>query len=189
MIRKWWESITEAKKKLEINLFAALGDLSDYLPKNDFLNLALLYDSKILLGNQVLLFSDHLGMHHSLEVRPAFLSNGIYSFSNTLPAHEKVDHSGSTKKILRRVAMKYLPEEIVFQKKEGFQSPIQIWMNSKYYKKELSYIKDSNSFSKILYLDQSKVSRLISGFLNGSTEDFYLVFKLWILEKWLKTQI
>ena len=50
------------------------------------------------------------------------------------------------KKILKKIAKKYLPEKIINQKKRGFNAPVSNWLNSKF----------KNTLQDLLYSENCK---------------------------------
>jgi asparagine synthase (glutamine-hydrolysing) len=77
--------------------------------------------------DQVLTYVDRLSMAHSLEVRTAYLDVDFVNYVASIPGHLKIKN-GETKYILKKAALKYLPEDVVFRKKEGFLMPITQWI-------------------------------------------------------------
>ena len=78
----------------------------------------------------VLHYSDVLALSHSVENRLPYLSNEIVDFSKQLPTDQKF-FLGTSKMILKNVASRYLPQEIVHRKKEGFIEPNLYWISGK----------------------------------------------------------
>jgi asparagine synthase (glutamine-hydrolysing) len=68
-------------------------------------------------------------MAYSLECRSPFLSKKIIEWSQTLQTNQKVNFFYK-KIILKKLAKKYLPDEIVNKKKRGFELPIKNWLRS-----------------------------------------------------------
>jgi asparagine synthase (glutamine-hydrolysing) len=58
-----------------------------------------------------------------------FLSKGILDIAKTLPDAAKRDAKGA-KPILRRLASKYVPRNLVYDKKYDFNSPAADWLKS-----------------------------------------------------------
>lgn len=70
---------------------------------------------------------DVMSSAHGLEVRVPFLSNRVLGFAAKLPARWK--YSWRTNKILlRRLARKHLPEQLVNKRKQGFGIPLDSWL-------------------------------------------------------------
>ncbi|MBE0533476.1 MAG: asparagine synthase (glutamine-hydrolyzing) [Rhodospirillales bacterium] len=75
------------------------------------------------LPDSVLTKVDRASMYHALEVRAPFLSKAIGEFALSLPTGFKLRH-GTGKYILRRLARRYLPSDIVMRGKHGFAVPL-----------------------------------------------------------------
>lgn len=97
------------------------------LSARDPLNRMLEAEFRTIFPDQVLAFVDRLSMAHSLEVRTAFLDTAFVSFVAGLPGSLKIKN-GETKYLLKKLALKYFPPEMVYRKKEGFLMPITQWL-------------------------------------------------------------
>ena len=102
------------------------GYFSD-LSAQDPLNRVLEAEFNSFFPDQVLAFVDRLSMAHSLEVRTAFLDPEFVAFAAALPGRLKI-RNGQTKYILKKAALRYLPEEAVLRQKEGFLMPVTQWL-------------------------------------------------------------
>jgi asparagine synthase (glutamine-hydrolysing) len=85
-------------------------------------------DTLAYLPDNNLLKDDITGMANSLEVRVPLLDFRIAEFAATLPDHLKV-RNGDLKHILKRVAARYLPQDIIERPKQGFTVPVGHWIN------------------------------------------------------------
>lgn len=74
------------------------------------------------LPGAVLAKVDRMSMKHSLEVRTPFFSPGVLSLSSRLP-RELVQSHGLLKLALRRALERYLPDDLIMAKKQGFGMP------------------------------------------------------------------
>jgi asparagine synthase (glutamine-hydrolysing) len=84
-------------------------------------------DFKYLLPNDLLVKMDIATMANSLESRSPFLSKNILEFAPVLPDKMKIN-GFTTKYLLRKLAAKYLPQEIITQPKRGFEVPLKKWV-------------------------------------------------------------
>lgn len=75
--------------------------------------------------------TDSASMAAALEVRSPFLSSGVIAFGLASPLSALMPN-GQRKGLLRAVARKYLPAEIVDRPKMGFAIPIGEWFRSDY---------------------------------------------------------
>lgn len=76
----------------------------------------------------LLRYEDRNSMGASIESRVPYIDHILLEHSLSLAVREKIN-DGWTKYILRKVAQKYLPEEVVWRKhKLGFDAPESIWL-------------------------------------------------------------
>ena len=98
-----------------------------HLTARDPLNRILEAEFGGIFPDQVLTFVDRLSMAHALEVRSPFLDTDVVEFVASLPGRLKICN-GETKHLLKRVASRYFPEEMIRRPKEGFLMPITAWV-------------------------------------------------------------
>ncbi len=142
----------------------------------DDLNKMLYLDINTLLLNEILYFNDMLSMVHSMEVRTPFLDFRLAELAFSIPGRLKI-RNRALKYILRRVASRYIPNEIIERPKEGFVLPKNTWLKSGL----LPLLKDVLSAERLAihgYFNGEYVDSLIQRFLNG---DDALTFKIWTL--------
>ena len=97
-----------------------------HYPK-DLLNRMLLFDIKHELPNWELNRADKMTMAHSMEARVPFLDHRIVELSTGMTVKQKLPNLNG-KFILKKLALKYLPREIVLRKKQGFFVPMHAWI-------------------------------------------------------------
>ncbi len=83
-------------------------------------------DAANYLPGAVLAKVDRMSMQHSLEVRTPFLSPDVATFAAGLPHRLLVDGSNG-KMVLRELAYRYLPHDLIDLPKKGFGLPSQAW--------------------------------------------------------------
>lgn len=145
-------------------------------PHADELNRMLYLDINTLLPNEILFFNDMLSMAHSMEVRTPFLDFRLAELACSIPGTLKI-RDGKLKYILRKVAARYVGQDILDRPKEGFVLPKNTWLREGM----------SNLPREILsrerlaihgYFEPKQVNALIDNFLGGNDS---LTFKLWTL--------
>jgi len=95
--------------------------------EKDNLRRLMYVDTKVWLPDDLLMKVDKMSMAHSLEARTPFLDHHLVEFVAAIPSNFKLN--GSTSKfILKEVAKKILPEEIVYRPKHTFDVPIGKWV-------------------------------------------------------------
>jgi asparagine synthase (glutamine-hydrolysing) len=78
------------------------------------------------LASDLLVKFDRMSMAHSLEGRAPFLSPRLAEFGLSLPADQRM--SEQSKVALRRLARRYLPNELLDRPKQGFVLPMTKWL-------------------------------------------------------------
>ncbi|MDX9702318.1 MAG: asparagine synthase (glutamine-hydrolyzing) [Candidatus Auribacterota bacterium] len=130
---------------------------------------AILIDNLLTFLNTLLYTADRMGMMTSIENRFPFIENNIVDFAINLPLEFKVDLC-TNKKILKRVAQRYLPAEIIDRPKRGFPTPVE-----SYFSFEESFFKDGfleNHFS------------VPARYIGRTCVDKRLMFRLTTAEVW-----
>ena len=150
----------------------------------DPLNQMLEAEYKTVFPDQVLTFVDRLSMAHSLEVRSAFLDKDFVEYVATLPGRLKIKN-GETKYILKQVARRYFPEEMVSRPKEGFLMPITQWILQDLE----SYVRDILSPSQLAQhglFDNLSVQKLVDKLYQDESDytDVNKVYALVIFQVW-----
>ncbi len=70
---------------------------------------------------------DRISMMHSLEARSPFMDHRLVEFAATIPSDLKLKNR-QRKYIIRKVAQRHLPKEIIALPKQGFSSPLNQWL-------------------------------------------------------------
>ena len=83
---------------------------------------------RLILPNVFLFKVDTASMRESLEVRVPMLDEDLVAFALTLPHHLKVKGTIG-KRVLRELAKRRLPTEIASKPKQGFDVPVETWVN------------------------------------------------------------
>ena len=137
-------------------------------------------DLKLRLPELLLMRVDKMTMATALEARVPFLDHKFVEFAMGIPEAIKVKN-WEPKYILKKAAVKVLPEEIVYRKKQGFGVPVSEW-----------FVKELGSVS----VERVKNFQACTGLLNGERLSllveradawslwFLLNFVLWY-EEWI----
>lgn len=109
-----------------------LNNLSSY---DDFTKQMMYLELKNRLPELLLMRADKMSMLNGVEARVPFLDHNLVEFMLNVPGKLKTKNN-VTKYLLKKVAEKYLPKEIIYRKKVGFAAPATRWMigDGKYFK-------------------------------------------------------
>lgn len=91
------------------------------------LSRALLTDLETYLMDDVLALSDRISMWHSLELRVPYLDHRFVEFAFRVPERYKIRFS-TQKYLLKKVAERWLPKDMIYHKKQGFEAPMAQWL-------------------------------------------------------------
>ena len=91
------------------------------------LDRALYQDLKMYLPDDILALTDRVGMWHSLELRVPFIDHTLLEFCARVPSQLKL-RRGQKKYLLREASRSWLPESVLNHRKQGFASPMAIWL-------------------------------------------------------------
>lgn len=113
---------------------------------------------------------------HSLSIESPYADSELVDFVVKIPGALKMK-GGETKHVLKRLALRYLPEEFVYRKKEYFTPPLlSLAIGSE------DYIRDWLSFDRLErhgLFDKDYVQRSVDSFFSEPEEA--LSYKLWTL--------
>ncbi len=97
----------------------------------DRLRKKLYADYQTRLVDEMLMKVDRMTMAHSLEARVPLLDHKVVEFAFKLPSDLKIHRvNGQQEKkyILKRAMESYLPRDIIYREKQGFNIPVKNWM-------------------------------------------------------------
>jgi asparagine synthase (glutamine-hydrolysing) len=140
-------------------------------------------DFEIILGGPLLKKIDIATMANSLEGRSPFLSKEMLEYAPTISDSYKVD-GVRTKKILRDLALDYLPPELINQPKRGFEIPLKRWMDNDLRGFVETYLGKKDRFVD-QFVSSAFVTSLVHDKVNVSKEKrAKMLYKLLVTELW-----
>jgi asparagine synthase (glutamine-hydrolysing) len=86
----------------------------------------------------ILMRTDRMSMGTGLEMRVPYLDYQVVNFAVNIPLKYKVG-AFKTKYLLKKVAERYLPKDIIYRKKMGFSLPTEDWLNDKDVRKNMFF--------------------------------------------------
>ena len=117
-------------------------------------------DFNVTLFSQLLVKMDVANMANSLEGRSPFLGKDLLNYVPQVNDRFKVSQ-GTTKVILRKLAERYLPPELINQPKRGFEIPLKHWVNNELKNIVLDYVGSSSALCN-QFLDRKFVTALLN---------------------------
>jgi asparagine synthase (glutamine-hydrolysing) len=175
---------------ITVDTEAALdGPAADVLAKTlrhadgaDAISRMLYVDTKLWLADDLLARGDKTSMAASLEARVPLLDYPLVEFAASLPPSLKL--RGKTRKyLLRKVAAKWLPAEILTRKKEGFPTPVSVWFRGEARDFLREHLTPETIDRRGLF-DGAYVARLIDEHERGFADHGSLLYGLLTVELW-----
>ncbi|MEZ5165899.1 MAG: asparagine synthase C-terminal domain-containing protein [Acidimicrobiales bacterium] len=123
--RAWFAPFTEAERARLLGP-DAVRSTPPVAEGRDPVESMMLTDCGPWLSDNLLERGDRMSMAASLELRPPFLDERLVETALALPSSIRV-HGGTTKWVVKEVARRYLPAEIVDRRKVGFRVPLDSW--------------------------------------------------------------
>ncbi|MGB5866415.1 MAG: asparagine synthase (glutamine-hydrolyzing) [Arcobacteraceae bacterium] len=138
------EIYTSSQRK---KLLKKVATFKSETPKKDPVDWMSYIDTKIWLGEALLSKVDKMCMANSVENRNPFLDFRLVDTAFSIESNLKV---GDTNKyLLKKLASKYIPNEIIHRTKKGFNSPFNEWLFLEYKEKLLLDIKKVNDATNL----------------------------------------
>ncbi|MEA2690852.1 MAG: hypothetical protein QOJ16_239 [Acidobacteriota bacterium] len=170
-----------AERRRRFDPFVALEPHLARAPK-DPLSRVLYLDFKTWLADDGLVKVDRMSMAHGLEVRCPLLDHRVVELAARTPSRLKLGRGG-TKILLRRLAARRLPAEILSRPKRGFAPPIERWLREDL--KDLSHdlLLASDSLAAGLF-ERREVARLLADHGTKRIDAGWAIWTLLMLEQW-----
>jgi asparagine synthase (glutamine-hydrolysing) len=133
--------------------------------------------------DDILVKSDRASMQNSLEIRSPFLDHRLVEYVSMLPDRFKLK-TLQTKYILKKVAEKYLPDEVIYRPKKGFGIPITQWLREDLKEPMMDLLSKDRLESQGIF-DYQAIHKLIDDHLNLRTNNRKLLWALLSLQLWI----
>ncbi len=178
------------------NIEAAMARTAE-LGGSSLLDSALLADVLGFMPDNVLRDADRMSMRHALEVRVPFADHRVLDFGLRLPDSYRVAPMAgllgrppmdSSKRVLRHLAARVLPDWVSAAPKQGFVAPLGSWM-----KTELKATVDQATHPDTLLarglVRPEVVATMVQEHHAGKRDRTWNLWALVVLEDWFKRRI
>jgi asparagine synthase (glutamine-hydrolysing) len=148
----------------------------------------LLYDDfQTLLPDDHLVKVDIASMAASLEVRTPFLDHNFVELAWSLPDSMKI-RLGSRKWLLKRVAARHVPREVVYRRKAGFALPMVHWWRGRLAQVLSRLLVDSRCVERG-WIERAAVERFLEEHRTGRAQHHVRLWLVLWLELWARVVI
>ena len=174
------EIFTYTQKK---QLFKKVPTFKTTKEKSNHIDWMSYIDLKIWLGDALLSKVDKISMNNSIETRNPFLDYNLVDLSFKIDSNLKL---GNTNKyLLKKIASKYIPNEIINRPKKGFNSPYNEWLHEEFKDDLLNTILKANNMHNLF--NESYIKEIYTqAKKNKLKQHFYVLynFSLWYIKNY-----
>lgn len=144
-------------------------------------------DMHLFMNGLNLTYTDRASMAASVEVRVPFIDREVVQLALGIDGSLKFRNK-QQKYILKKVAEKYLPQEIIYRPKASFGAPIRSWISQdlKGMIDELLSEKQVNARGLFHY---GYIKKLIDEDRRGAADHAYRLYQLITLELWMRRYV
>ena len=157
--------------------------LSEIHNESDIMNKFLYLEMNSFLVDHNLNYTDKMGMAEGVEIRVPFLDNELVDFVYKLDPKLKLRRR-KTKYILKKVAERYLPKEVIYRSKAGFGAPVRKWVTQ-----DLKHTIDDrllNGMSSKHVFNKSELNTLIKENASNKIDASYPIWALLAIDSWIR---
>lgn len=152
--------------------------------EKSWLNRMLYWEMKSFLVDHNLNYTDKLGMAQGVEIRVPYLDVELVNLACSI--HPDLKLKGlTTKYVLKKVAERYLPKDVIYRPKTGFGAPVRKWIVEDL--RELitdRLLVNESAFHSIF--QKSQVKELITANAAGKVDASYTIWALLAIESWMR---
>jgi asparagine synthase (glutamine-hydrolysing) len=125
-------------------------------------------------------------MWHSLELRVPYLDHDFVTLASRIPARLKI-RGMNQKYLLKRLAERWLPHDMIHHRKQGFEAPMGRWLRGPLLPFFDSIVSPANVERAGLF-SYGEVARLRDEHVAGRRKHSKLLFSLLMLHAWTSDQ-
>lgn len=141
-------------------------------------------DTKLFLTGINLAYSDKASMAASIESRPPLIDIELVEFAAKLPPTMKIQNK-TQKYLLKKVAERYLPKEIIYRPKAAFGTPIRAWMK-RGLDNEVREMFQNPSTKILEYLNPNLPLEFLKEHIAGKEDNAHRLWGLYSMGLWLE---
>lgn len=141
-------------------------------------------DTYTSLSDELLMYGDKMTMATSVEMRVPFLDNEVVALAQKIPNHYKIKN-GVHKYILKEVAKRYLPDEIIHRPKKGFDMPSLAWFQNDLNGEIMEFLTSQEALIP-QYIPKNEMKKIILNYKQHKEFDVRKVYLLMSIEHLLQ---
>lgn len=148
------------------------------------LDTTLLTDQMTYLPNDLLVKVDIASMAVSLEARSPFLDHKVIEFAASLPENLKMRRF-ETKSLLKKVAARLVPREVIYRRKMGFGVPVGNWFRGEMKDFVRGVLLSEKSLNRGI-VKREMMEKYVNEHTNAERDHAFQIWTLLMLELWFQ---
>jgi asparagine synthase (glutamine-hydrolysing) len=148
------------------------------------LDATMLTDLMTYLPNDLLVKVDIATMANSLEARSPFLDHHLIEFAASLPENIKM-RGFETKSLLKKVAARLVPKDVVYRRKMGFGVPIGKWFRGEMKGFMLGVLLSERALKRGV-IKPEIVERYVNEHISAKRDHSFQLWTMLMLELWFQ---
>ncbi len=157
---------------------------NEYFAPKDFINKMCFTDTQYFMQGLNLTYTDRASMAASVEVRVPFIDKEVVNFALSLNGNLKYKKR-IQKYILKKVAERHLPHNIIYRPKASFGAPIRSWISGAL-SPMVGDLLNVDSIKKRGIFNPTFVEKLIKEDKQGKKDNAYQIYQLLTTELWFQ---
>lgn len=153
--------------------------------KRDLIDAMCITDISKFMVSLNLTYSDRASMAASTEVRVPFIDIEVMKAAFSIDSSLKIKGL-SQKYILKKVAERWLPREIIYRPKSSFTMPLRAWIKNDLKGLVSDYLLSEDGLSGRKIFKPKFIKQLIDDEMSGREDNSQKIWHLLTLEQWLK---
>ena len=141
-------------------------------------------DIHTYLSGDILTKVDRTSMMVSLECRAPLLDHVLAEFAVTIPSELRI-RGMNTKSILKKVAERLMPAEMVHRPKMGFAIPVTHWLRGEWAEKSNDLILGPRTLSRGIFKEEF-LRRIMREHQTEHRDNSSMIWSLMVLEMWFR---
>ena len=182
--RKRWQSRRMRKLLAGYHPHDRFSELADEVKGADPLSVIQYIDMKTYLCGDILTKVDRASMAHSLEVRVPILDHKFVEWGLRVPPQERIV-DGEGKAVFKAALRGFLPDNILYRTKKGFDVPTVSWLRNELADETIS-LGESELFSDSGLFNMQGIQQMAEEHVLGSRDHHTSLWALIMLERSLK---
>ena len=158
------------------NLLSQNAEVSD-------LDQVLILEQNTFLIDHNLNYTDKLSMSEGVEVRVPYLDKDLIKLAGHIPQKFKI-RNHVPKYILKKVAEKYLPKDIIYRSKTGFGAPVNELIKNNF-SAMITEVLNNDTINKDGIFNGQTIEKIILENKNGTADYNYNILSLLAIQSWL----